>query len=129
MTYAFRLQNKAFQQVCWRLMNKMDLLFRIKTNGYWRWFSMKSTANIYADTGGSHRNVEDRHTSNCFSKHTILSYGHLNTTALKEQIRTVEILICLKSLVSNHIIMEGLEITQRKLASHIISSIFGWGSR
>lgn len=25
MTYAFRLQNKAFQQVCWRLMNKMDL--------------------------------------------------------------------------------------------------------
>lgn len=85
---------------------------------------MKSTANIYADTGESHTNVEDRHTSNCFSEHTILSYGHLNTMALKEKIRTVEILVCLKSLVSNHIIMEGLKITLRKLASHIISIIF-----
>lgn len=27
MKYAFRLRNIAFQQVCWRLMNKMDLFY------------------------------------------------------------------------------------------------------
>lgn len=68
----------------------------------------------------------DRHTSNCCSKHAVQSYGHLNIMVPKGHIslwvyryvwRVSSVTIFITPLI-----VGGLEITQRKLASPIIQA-------